>query len=105
MSIYDIYYIYKSKREKQKFNTMYNKVMNEKEYRYSKDIDITCASKEKYKVINIKRYKSKKPTEAKYLWTFLILYFFIFGLATSEAIYPKKTAAEIPPAAALIPPE
>lgn len=28
----------------------------------------------------------------------------IFGFATNEAIYPKKTAAAIPPAAAEVPP-
>ena len=31
-------------------------------------------------------------------------FFFIFGFETKEAIYPKKIAAAIPPAAAFIPP-
>ena len=30
--------------------------------------------------------------------------FFIFGFETREAIYPKNTAAAIPPAAAAVPP-
>lgn len=35
---------------------------------------------------------------------FLIYCFFIFGFEISDAMYPKNIAAEMPPAAAIVPP-
>lgn len=41
----------------------------------------------------------------QFLNTYFIIYcFLILGFETREAIYPKKIAAEIPPAAAFTPP-
>ena len=38
------------------------------------------------------------------MWNTFFYYLFIFGFETSDAIYPKNTAAAIPPDAVVMPP-
>jgi len=61
--------------------------------------------------MHIKKYNinTNKNREENKLFFSLFFYnrvycFFIFGFDTRDAIYPKNTAAEIPPAAAAVPP-